>query len=134
LFAIGGPRLSESLRGRLVQDEARRALAMQPIQLDEEAIELLEATAGAPALELLGTLAAERRRAIEARYLEQRGYAEIAGDLRCAKASSASTRAVTWPGSAPSWERNRRHERSHRRSEARVSRRRRAPAQRRRGA
>ena len=85
LFAIARHKLSESLRSRRVQDEARRALAMQPVRLDDEAIELLEATAGAPTLELLATLAADQRGAIEARYLEERGYAEIAGELRCSE-------------------------------------------------
>jgi DNA-directed RNA polymerase specialized sigma24 family protein len=57
---------------------------MQPIELDEEAIELLETTA-TPALELLQTLAPEQRHAIEGHYLEERGYPEIAGDLRCSE-------------------------------------------------
>jgi RNA polymerase sigma factor (sigma-70 family) len=68
-----------------VQDKARRALAMQPILLDEEAIELLELTASAPTVELLATLPSEQRQAIQARYLEDRGYAEIAGELRCSE-------------------------------------------------
>jgi DNA-directed RNA polymerase specialized sigma24 family protein len=57
LFAIARHKLSEALRSSRIQDEARRALAMQPIQLDDEGIELLERTAHAPALELLETLA-----------------------------------------------------------------------------
>jgi RNA polymerase sigma factor (sigma-70 family) len=85
LFAIARHKLSESLRKGRVQDEARRALAMQPIELDEEAIELLEATANGPALELLETLNPEQRRAIEGRYLEERGYAELARDLSCSE-------------------------------------------------
>jgi RNA polymerase sigma-70 factor (ECF subfamily) len=66
-----------------IQDEARRALAMQPIQLDDEAIEILETTARAGAVELLETLAPEQRDAINAHHLEERGYAEIAAELRC---------------------------------------------------
>jgi RNA polymerase sigma factor (sigma-70 family) len=85
LFAIARHKLSESLRKGRVQDEARRALGMQPIQLDEEAIALLEQTADAPALELLETLAVEQRQAIEAHYLDERGYTEIAADLRCSE-------------------------------------------------
>lgn len=85
LFAIARHKLSESVRRRRVLDDARRALAMQPIQLDAEGIELLETTARGPALELLETLAPEQRRAIEARYLEERGYTEIARDLRCSE-------------------------------------------------
>jgi RNA polymerase sigma factor (sigma-70 family) len=85
LFAIARHKLSESLRKRRVQDEARRALAMQPIERDDETIELLETTANTPALELLETLAPDQRQAIEGRFLEQRGYPEIARDLRCSE-------------------------------------------------
>ena len=46
-------RLSEAVRTSQIQDEARLALAMQQIQLDDEAIEILESFATGPALELL---------------------------------------------------------------------------------
>ncbi len=85
LFAIARHKLSEALRRSRIQDEARRALAMQPIQLDDEAIQLLETTASAPAIELLEGLAAEQREAIDAHHLEERGYTEIAADLRCSE-------------------------------------------------
>jgi RNA polymerase sigma factor (sigma-70 family) len=85
LFAIARHKLSEALRDGRVQDEARCALAMQPIQLDDEAIELLERTASAPAVELLETLAPPQREAIEAHHLEERSYAEIAAELRCSE-------------------------------------------------
>jgi RNA polymerase sigma-70 factor (ECF subfamily) len=58
---------------------------MEPIQLDDEAIEILEATATAPAIELLETLAADQREAIEAHHIEEHGYAEIAAGLRCSE-------------------------------------------------
>jgi RNA polymerase sigma-70 factor (ECF subfamily) len=58
---------------------------MQPIELDDEAIELLEETADTPAVALLETLAPAQRRAIEDRYLEERAYPEIARDLRCSE-------------------------------------------------
>ena len=85
LFAIARNKLSEAWRSRRIQDEARRALAMEPIWLDDEAIELLEAAASSPAVELLETLAPDQRAAIEAHHLEERGYAEIAADLRCSE-------------------------------------------------
>jgi RNA polymerase sigma factor (sigma-70 family) len=81
LFAIARHKLSEALRSSRIHDEARRALAMQPIELDDEAIEILETTASAPAIELLEILPVEQREAIEARHLEERGYAEIAAEL-----------------------------------------------------
>jgi RNA polymerase sigma factor (sigma-70 family) len=85
LFAIARNKLSEALRRSRIQDEARRTLAMQPIQLDDEAIETLETIGSAPAVELLATLPAEQRAAIEAHHLNERGYAEIAAGLRCSE-------------------------------------------------
>ena len=59
---------------------------MQPIDLDEEAIEILELITDAPALDLLPNLPAEEQgQAIRARYLEGRDYAEIASELRCSE-------------------------------------------------
>jgi RNA polymerase sigma factor (sigma-70 family) len=85
LFAIARHKLSEAVRSNRVQDEARRALAMQPIHLDDEAIEILEKRARAAAVQLLDTLAAEQRDAIAARHLEDRDYADIAAELRCSE-------------------------------------------------
>ena len=42
LYAIARHKLSEAQRRGRIQDEARRALAMQPIHLDDESIEILE--------------------------------------------------------------------------------------------
>jgi RNA polymerase sigma factor (sigma-70 family) len=85
LFAIARNKLSEALRASRIQDDARRALEMQPIALDDEATELIEAMASGPAVELLDTLTAEQREAIKAHHLEDRDYAEIAADLRCSE-------------------------------------------------
>jgi RNA polymerase sigma-70 factor (ECF subfamily) len=41
--------------------------------------------ASSPALELLEGLVAEQRDAIRAHHLEERGYAEIAAQLRCSE-------------------------------------------------
>ena len=85
LFAIARHKFSEALRTSRIQDDARRALEMQPIQLDDEAIDILETTARAAALELLETLAPDQRDAIKAHHVEGRGYAEIAAELRCSE-------------------------------------------------
>jgi RNA polymerase sigma factor (sigma-70 family) len=85
LFAIARHKLSEARRSSHIQDEARRALGMQPIQLDDEAIEILETTARTPAIELLETLTPEQRDAVKAHHLEERGYREIAAELRCSE-------------------------------------------------
>ena len=85
LFAIARHKFSEALRTSRIQDDARRALAMEPIQLDDEAIDILETTASAGAVELLETLAPDQRDAIKAHHVEDRGYAEIAAELRCSE-------------------------------------------------
>ena len=85
LFAIARHKFSEALRSSRIQDDARRALAMQPVELDDEAIEILETTARAAAVELLETLIPEQRDAIKAHHVEDRGYAEIAAELRCSE-------------------------------------------------
>ena len=85
LFGIARNKLSEALRSRRIQDEARHALGMQPIHLGEEAIDLLEKLASAPTLELLEILPPEQRDAIQAHHLDERGYAEIAAELRCSE-------------------------------------------------
>jgi RNA polymerase sigma factor (sigma-70 family) len=85
LFGIARNKLSEALRSRRIQDEARRALGMQPIHLGQEAIDMLEKLASAPTLELLEILPAEQRDAIQAHHLDERGYAEIASELRCSE-------------------------------------------------
>ena len=85
LFAIARHKLSEAVRTNQIQEQARRALAMQPIQLDDEAIEALERIASGPALELLVALPDGQREAIEAHHLDERGYPEIAAELRCSE-------------------------------------------------
>ena len=85
LYAIARHKFSEALRSSRIQDEARRALAMQPIELDDEAIEILESTACAPVVGLLETLTSEQRTAITAHHVEERGYDEIASELRCSE-------------------------------------------------
>jgi RNA polymerase sigma-70 factor (ECF subfamily) len=85
LFAIGRHKLSEAIRTNQIQDEARRALGMQPIQLDDEAVEILEKVAIGPALELLEALPDGQREAIEAHHLDERSYPEIAAQFRCSE-------------------------------------------------
>src|SRR4029079_19630650 len=77
LFAIARHKLSEALRSSRIQDEARHAFAMQPIHLDDEAIEILEAAASAPAVELLDSLAPEQREAVMGHHVEEHGHEEI---------------------------------------------------------
>jgi RNA polymerase sigma factor (sigma-70 family) len=83
LFGIAHHKLADSYRRGRVQDEARRRLAMRATVISDESLEQIEAlTADTPALELIEELPAEQRHAIEARVIEDRGYGEIARELR----------------------------------------------------
>jgi RNA polymerase sigma-70 factor (ECF subfamily) len=81
LYGIAWNKLHEAWRRGQAEDTARRALKMAPLVLSEEAIERLEAIAGAAAM--LEPLPAEQRDAVRARLLEGRPYEEIAAELRC---------------------------------------------------
>jgi RNA polymerase sigma-70 factor (ECF subfamily) len=85
LFAIARHKLSDAIRRGQVDDLARRALAMEPVELDDEALKLADELASSPVLELLDALPAEQREAIAARHLDEREYTEIAADLRCSE-------------------------------------------------
>jgi RNA polymerase sigma-70 factor (ECF subfamily) len=80
LFGIARRQLSDArTRGR-VDDHARRRLGVPRIELDDESIAAIEASAGSPVAQLLEELPADQRAAIEARVLAERDYAEIAAD------------------------------------------------------
>ena len=87
LFGIARHVLARSNERRRVEARARRRLAMPALQLDDEAIERIDALASADqrALTLLAELPGEQRSAIEARVLNERGYAEIAAALECSE-------------------------------------------------
>ncbi|MDA0162993.1 RNA polymerase sigma factor [Solirubrobacter ginsenosidimutans] len=83
LYGIAHNLLRDAIRRGAVEDRARRALAMEPIVLDDEAIELLEAET--PALDALEALPADQREAITAHHLDDDGYDAIAGRLGCSE-------------------------------------------------
>ena len=85
LFAIARHKLADAIRSRQVQDCARRALAMQPVAVDDETLATIERLAARGALELLDELPPQQRQAVAARHLEGRGYTEIALELRCSE-------------------------------------------------
>lgn len=74
-------------RGR-VEARARRRLGYEPLELDDSdldrTLEIAE-VAGGPMSELLETLPDGERRAVEARIVHERSYAEIAVELRCSQ-------------------------------------------------
>jgi RNA polymerase sigma-70 factor (ECF subfamily) len=86
LFGIARHVLLASYERGRVASEARRRLALPPLLLDDEAIERIgELSAAAAVLDLLETLPAEQRAAIQARIVLEREYADIARDLRCSE-------------------------------------------------
>jgi RNA polymerase sigma-70 factor (ECF subfamily) len=88
LFGIARNVLSESVRRGRVQDRARKALAMQPIVLDETDVETLELLTETPAVEAVHALPAEQRAAraaVLARHVDGESYAEIAERLACSE-------------------------------------------------
>jgi RNA polymerase sigma-70 factor (ECF subfamily) len=83
LYGIAHNLLRDAIRRGTVEDRARRALAMEPIVLDDEALALLEVET--PALDALDALPADQRDAIAAYHLDDAGYDEIAGRLGCSE-------------------------------------------------
>jgi RNA polymerase sigma factor (sigma-70 family) len=87
LFAIAANEWRQALRRMQVEDRARRALALEPIVLDDAALARVEARASGSELDaLMAALPAAEREAVEARVLAEDGYAEIAERLRCSEA------------------------------------------------
>lgn len=87
LFGIARHVLAVSYRRGRVDAAARERLGLPKLILDDhaaEAIARLSLDRGATLA--LAELPAEQRRAIEAHVLEERDYAEIAGELRCSEA------------------------------------------------
>lgn len=85
LFAIARHTLLNALRRGQVEDRARRALAMQPLVLDDSDVATLELLADTPALEAVAELPADQRSALLARHLDGESYAEIAERLACSE-------------------------------------------------
>lgn len=83
LYGIARRLLSHARRRGAVEDHARRRLGMAPLALTDEALERIEALASAEASATalhaaLDALPADQRDALEARVVDERGYAEIA--------------------------------------------------------
>jgi RNA polymerase sigma factor (sigma-70 family) len=81
LYGIAHNKLCEGYRSGRIDDRTRRALAMEPIVLDDAGIDRLEADAATPALDVLSELPVDQRDAIRARHVDELDYAEIARDL-----------------------------------------------------
>jgi RNA polymerase sigma factor (sigma-70 family) len=88
LFGIARNKLRESLRRDRVADAARRRLGMEPIVLDDEALQRVEERAGSGESALtraLEGLPEATREALLARLVEELQYGEIAARLQCSE-------------------------------------------------
>src|SRR6202035_4683343 len=88
LFGIARNVLGSSYREGWVQSAARRRLGLPRLVLDDHASETIaRLTEGEEQAALaLARLPPEQRHAIQARVVQDRDYAEIAGELRCSEA------------------------------------------------
>lgn len=86
LVGIARHKLADSARRGVIEDRARRRLAMRPLEVTDEHAQLLDAIAAA---ELLGDsveeLSRDQRDALVARVAEERDYKDIASALRCSE-------------------------------------------------
>jgi len=86
LFGIARNVLARSRERGRVEDRARKRLGMPPLALDDETIARIEAAGSDQrTLELLHELPADQREAVTARVIQERGYGEIALELRCSE-------------------------------------------------
>jgi len=88
LFGIARNKLRESLRRARVADAARRRLGMEPVVLNDAALERVEERAGSgdDALQrALAELGEDTRAALLARLVEEQDYGEIAARLQCSE-------------------------------------------------
>jgi len=85
LFGIARNTLSRSLERGRVEDDVRRKLGMEPLQLDDAALERIDALSDEPALRALEDLPPEQASAVRGRVLQERGYDELAAALECSE-------------------------------------------------
>jgi RNA polymerase sigma factor (sigma-70 family) len=85
LFGIARHMLFASLRRGQVEDRARRALAMEPVVLDDADVAALELLTETPALAAVAELPDDQRAAVVARHVDGESYAQIAKRLACSE-------------------------------------------------
>ena len=86
IFGIARNKLLESLRRGRVENGARLRLRLEPVELDDAALERIDALlspAGAHAA--LRRLPPEQREAVSARVVGEQDYAAIAARMRCSE-------------------------------------------------
>jgi RNA polymerase sigma-70 factor (ECF subfamily) len=86
LYGIARNKLAHTVRRGVVDQRVRQRLKLEPLVVDDVALELVErrAAGGATALmQRLAQLPADQRHALEAHVFDERDYAEIAAELEC---------------------------------------------------
>lgn len=88
LLGIANNKLRESERRRRVEDSARRKLGLDPIALNDQALERVEELASIDAglTDLVAGLPEDQREAILQRVVGERPYEDIASELSCSTA------------------------------------------------
>jgi RNA polymerase sigma-70 factor (ECF subfamily) len=85
LFGIARHLLARSLdRGR-VEDEARRRLGMEPLELSDADLARIDELGSTPASDALAELPHEQRAAVDGRVLGHLPYPDLASTLRCSE-------------------------------------------------
>jgi RNA polymerase sigma-70 factor (ECF subfamily) len=87
LFTIAHRKLVDSYRRGRVEDDARRRLAFEQIELTDDDIERIVEVAGAVDLlaHLAKVLQPDQFAALRARVIDERDYSDIATELRCSE-------------------------------------------------
>lgn len=78
LYGIARRELADALERGRVEDRARRRMRIPRLEIDDEAIERINATADSAAVAMLATLPEEQRDAVQARVIGELDYDEIA--------------------------------------------------------
>ena len=87
LYTIAARRLADYRRRGAVETRMRRALAMGTPRVSAEDAEMIEVLSNDAVVDLLAELPADQRDAVEAHVIDDRGYAELAGELRTSEAA-----------------------------------------------
>jgi RNA polymerase sigma-70 factor (ECF subfamily) len=89
LYGIAAHKLSDSRRRGRVEDRARRRLALEPLAIDDAALERIDELAGredeSRIRAAVAALPEAQRDAVLARVVDERSYQEIAAQMACSE-------------------------------------------------
>lgn len=87
LFGIAANEWRQAWRHGQVEDRARRQLALEPIVLDDEALEVVERMTSNEALAgAMAALSPAEAEAVRGYVIDERPYEQLAAELRCSEA------------------------------------------------